>query len=210
MGSSKRNRRARSLEGECYYKILGVSKDADVGEIKKAYRKLALKYHPDKNRDDPEFAAEMFKHVAEAFEVLGDEEKRNKYDRYGRDGQSVSFDFRDASSLFEEFFANDPFFSSSFGTGFGDMFGRSMGFGGGFGGGFSDRFDDFFSSSQGFSSSSGGYSKSTRTVTQVINGKTVTKTETTIRYPDGRVETTSNQTKGIEGRKKKSKRRSLM
>lgn len=221
MGSpSKRN---RSLDNECYYKILGVSKDASEQQIKKAYRKLALKYHPDKNRDDPVFASEMFRHVAEAFEVLSDEEKREKYDRYGKNGQNMSFGFRDASSLFEEFFSNDPFFTSSFSTpvsrggfrgGFSGLFGGMGGFGSDMD--FDRGFDDFFGGNSmnmrsSCSTSNGGYSKSTRTVTQTINGKTVTRTETTVRYPDGRVETTSNCTKGIEGRKtKKSKNRSLM
>ena len=65
---------------ENYYDILGISKDAKPDEIKKAYRKLALQFHPDKNLGDQE-AEEKFKKVAEAYEVLGDEEKRGKYDK---------------------------------------------------------------------------------------------------------------------------------
>lgn len=68
-----------------YYEILGVSRDADNGAIKKAYRKLALKYHPDRNPDDKE-AEEKFKEAAEAYEVLSDQEKRARYDRYGHAG----------------------------------------------------------------------------------------------------------------------------
>jgi len=68
-----------------YYKILGVSREASQGEIKKAYRKLAIKYHPDKNPDDSE-AEIMFKEAAEAYEVLGDESKRSNYDRFGHSG----------------------------------------------------------------------------------------------------------------------------
>jgi len=67
---------------EDYYDILGISKNATQAEIKKAYRKLAIKYHPDKNPDDSE-AEEMFKKAAEAYEVLGNEEKRQKYDQFG-------------------------------------------------------------------------------------------------------------------------------
>src|SRR5690606_31232443 len=68
-----------------YYEILGVSRDATPEQIKKAYRKLALKYHPDKNKDDPE-AERRFKEAAEAFEVLSDPEKRSTYDQFGTAG----------------------------------------------------------------------------------------------------------------------------
>ncbi len=67
---------------EDFYNILGVSKNASDSEIKKAYRKLAIKYHPDKNPDDPK-AEEKFKQAAEAYEVLGSKEKRAKYDQFG-------------------------------------------------------------------------------------------------------------------------------
>lgn len=68
-----------------YYDILGVGRDASPEQIKKAYRKMALKYHPDKNPDDPE-AEKMFKNISEAYEALGDEEKRRIYDQFGKDG----------------------------------------------------------------------------------------------------------------------------
>ena len=69
----------------CYYEILEVQRDAEKSTIKKAYRKMAMKYHPDKNPGDTE-AEENFKAVNEAYQVLSDSEKRSIYDRYGKDG----------------------------------------------------------------------------------------------------------------------------
>ena len=68
-----------------YYEVLGVEKGASASEIKKAYRKLALKYHPDKNPDDAS-AEEKFKEAAEAYEVLSDDNKRERYNRFGHAG----------------------------------------------------------------------------------------------------------------------------
>ena len=73
------------MEELCYYEVLQVSKDATTTEIKKAYRKLALKYHPDKNPGDKE-AEEKFKIISEAYAVLSDDEKRQIYDTYGKEG----------------------------------------------------------------------------------------------------------------------------
>ncbi|UTJ05133.1 molecular chaperone DnaJ [Arcobacter roscoffensis] len=95
-----------------YYEILEVSTNAQKSEIKKAYRKMAMKYHPDKNPDDNE-AEEKFKAVNEAYQVLSDEEKRSIYDRYGKQGleghgQGGGFSggFDDLSSVFEEMFGS--------------------------------------------------------------------------------------------------------
>ncbi|WP_312632184.1 DnaJ domain-containing protein, partial [Mammaliicoccus sciuri] len=68
-----------------YYEVLGISKDAEAQEIKKAYRKLAMKYHPDRNPGDKE-AEEKFKEINEAYEVLSDDTKRKTYDQFGHDG----------------------------------------------------------------------------------------------------------------------------
>ena len=70
-----------------YYKILGVEKNASENDLKKAYRKLAIKYHPDKNQGNEE-ATEKFKEISEAYEILSDSEKRNVYDQFGKEGLS--------------------------------------------------------------------------------------------------------------------------
>lgn len=67
-----------------YYRTLGLAKTATIEEIKKAYKKLALRYHPDKNKNAG--AEEKFKEIAEAYEVLSDKQKRETYDKYGEDG----------------------------------------------------------------------------------------------------------------------------
>jgi molecular chaperone DnaJ len=100
-----------------YYEVLGVKKDANADEIKKAYRKKAMELHPDRNPDDPTAEAN-FKEAAEAFDVLKDDNKRARYDRYGHSGlhsggysepdfQNVSFE--DIFSRFGDIFGNDMF-----------------------------------------------------------------------------------------------------
>jgi len=93
-----------------YYDILGVSRNASQEEIKKAYRRLAMQYHPDRNKD-PE-ATERFKEINEAYEVLSDPEKRMAYDRFGHAGGGAPpggftdfGDFAGFGDIFEEFFS---------------------------------------------------------------------------------------------------------
>lgn len=97
----------------CYYEILGVSRDANAEVIKKTYRKLAMKYHPDHNPDNDK-AATHFKEAAEAYEVLSDSRKKQLYDRYGHEGLKDS-GYNDPGS------AEDIF--SHMGSVFGDLFG---------------------------------------------------------------------------------------
>ena len=111
-----------------YYDVLGVERDADDAQIKKAFRKLARQFHPDVNPDDPEAEA-RFKELAEAYEVLSDDQTRAAYDRYGFDGlrgQAVpdfsQFGFAD---LFDVFFGGDPFGSVLRASGAGGPWGES-------------------------------------------------------------------------------------
>jgi len=107
-----------------YYETLGVSKGAAQDEIKKAYRKLALQFHPDKNPGDKE-AEEKFKKAAEAYEVLSDAQKRQKYDQFGH----AAFENGGAGGFHGGGMTMEDIFSQ-----FGDIFGGFGGFGGGFGG----------------------------------------------------------------------------
>ena len=109
-----------------YYEVLGIDKGASEDEIKKAYRKIAIKYHPDRNPGNKE-AEEKFKEAAEAYDVLHDPQKRQQYDQFGFNGPGAGFGgggFGGGASM-----NMDDIFSM-----FGDIFGGHAGFGGGFGG----------------------------------------------------------------------------
>ena len=108
-----------------YYEVLGISKSASKDEIKKAYRKIALKYHPDKNPGD-NAAEDKFKEAAEAYEVLSNDQKRSRYDQFGHAGvgSAAGGGYGGGGMTMEDIF-------SSFGDIFGDAFGGFGGFGGG-------------------------------------------------------------------------------
>ncbi|MFW6159445.1 MAG: DnaJ domain-containing protein, partial [Planctomycetota bacterium] len=110
-----------------YYDVLGVSRDADTDEIKRAFRKLAARYHPDKNPDNKKEAEEKFKEVAEAYEVLSDPEKRSRYDQFGHEGLkgTTMHDYRGASV--EDIFASFSDLFGGAGGGRGDLFGDLFG-----------------------------------------------------------------------------------
>jgi molecular chaperone DnaJ len=109
-------------EKTCYYEVLQVVRTASKAEIDRAYRKLAIKYHPDSNRDD-ENAIEKFKEASEAYEVLSDAERRQRYDQYGHAGVSGTHQFNDVEDIFEVF---GDLFGGSGGM-FGDLFGNRGG-----------------------------------------------------------------------------------
>ncbi|XP_016315750.1 dnaJ homolog subfamily B member 2-like isoform X1 [Sinocyclocheilus anshuiensis] len=180
-----------------YYDVLGVSRHASPDDIKKAYRKQALRWHPDKNPDNKDEAETKFKEIAEAYEVLSDRSKRDAYDRYGRsdmpssgsggssfpdDFPGFTFTFRSPDEVFREFFGGqDPFADFFDDFPFGGMhsgfhssssrLGPSRFFS------FPSANADFtsFSSSMGGMGSMGGANfKSVSTSTRIVNGKRIT------------------------------------
>ncbi len=180
-----------------YYDTLGISKDASPADIKKAYRRQAIKWHPDKNSDPG--AEAKFQEIANAYEILSDDNARKRYDMYGKDGlggggggggfgdfgdwgdfgggETFSFNFgsRSAGDIFADFFADegeDPF--ADFDN-WGDFGGGSMGMG--MGGMHMGGASSASSFSFSFSSSGGGKQTFSRTETTIdANGRRVTKT----------------------------------
>ena len=127
--------------GEDYYKILGVKRNASKQEIKKAFKKLSLKWHPDKNKKNPKKAKEMFIKIANAYEVLSNDEKRKIYDQYGEEGVKQSeqgggtggthFNFNgNFEDIFNQFFGKGGGFKFTMGGGKNKKGKSSGGFGG--------------------------------------------------------------------------------
>lgn len=155
------------MEYKNYYDILGVSRNASQNEIKKAYRKLAAKYHPDRNPDDPS-AEEKFKEVGEAYEVLQDPEKRKLYDRVGKDwkqyqrtGGAENFDW----SQYARQGRQQGFGGQSYQTNFNDIFGEEQSGG-------SSPFSSFFETLFGGGSPFGGRSQTQGFKTSNAQGQT--------------------------------------
>ncbi len=124
------------MEYKDYYKTLGVEKDATQEEIKKAYRKLAMKYHPDRNPGDKS-SEEKFKEITEANEVLSDPEKRKKYDQLGSNWKQYQYaNSNNMNDVFSQFNRGGSGGSYQFQGDIGDLFGNI--------GGFSDFFESFF------------------------------------------------------------------
>ena len=117
--------------GKDFYAILGVEKNASEDDIKKAYRRMALRFHPDKNKEPD--AEEKFKEIAEAYEILSDKKKRDLYDKYGEDGLSgrmggmggggggagthFNHTFHDPREIFKNFFGTSNPFESFYNMG---------------------------------------------------------------------------------------------
>ncbi|XP_056610945.1 dnaJ homolog subfamily B member 2 isoform X1 [Triplophysa dalaica] len=183
-----------------YYDVLGVSRNASQDDIKKAYRKLALRWHPDKNPDNKEEADSKFKEIAEAYEVLSDKGKREAFDRYGTSGVPSSgsssstfpddfpgftFTFRSPDEVFREFFGGQDPFADFFGGFPGDDFpfgGMHSGFHSSSSRLGPSRFFSFpsanvdftsFSSMGGMGSMGGANFKSVSTSTRIVNGKRI-------------------------------------
>ena len=133
--------------GEDYYKLLGLKRGATKEQIKRAFKKLSLKYHPDKNRDNPKKAKEMFVKIANAYDVLSNDTKREIYDKYGEEGVKANEQGGNPGGAhFENMNFEDiinRFFGMGMGAGRGQRFSSRMGGGGGKSGGFG--FEDLFS-----------------------------------------------------------------
>lgn len=128
------------IRSKSYYEVLSVSKDCSSADVRKAYKKLAIKYHPDKNKDPK--AADAFKKISHAFSVLSDEQKRANYDRFGHeDGLGSTGNTNSTNMHFQGF---DPFdlFNQMFNDEFSSFMGRNHSFGGNRGGYQSFTFSD--------------------------------------------------------------------
>ena len=176
-------------EDKDLYGILGVSKTATQKEIKKAYKRQAMKWHPDKNPNNVDEATQKFQEIGEAYEILSDENSRANYDRFGYDGlknsfRNSNFKFHDPFSMFESFFDDDSFFAN-FGHDKDSKTGRKRSHG-------HSMFDEFFkfgdvggggntqtfSFSSGFGGGGASFSSMSES-TMFVNGKKIRKVSKT-------------------------------
>lgn len=194
----------------CYYEVLGLKKPSNEDEIRKAYKKLALKHHPDKNPDDTKGAEERFKEVSEAYAVLSDKDKKAIYDQYGHAGLTPGgmssggrggadfgrgFTFQSADELFKNFFKggffdeDDDFFAGS------AFFGNHRQNGGSrTTGGARSPFGGFFDDDMGFGSGFGGFGSGFSSMSSMSTGGGVSKSTTTVKNGN-KVITTTKTTK---------------
>ncbi|XP_044294084.1 dnaJ homolog subfamily B member 2-like isoform X2 [Varanus komodoensis] len=190
-----------------YYEALGVPHNASPDDIKKAYRKKALQWHPDKNPDNKEYAEQKFKEIAEAYEVLSDKSKREVYDRYGKEGlmgaggpsgsrahpgPEYTFTFRSAHDVFREFFGGRDPFADFFDDPFSDL--RGPGPRHPAAGTFFSPFpasQEFFTSTLGPGINAGMGFRSVSTSTRFVNGKRIT-TKRIVENGQERVEVEEN------------------
>ncbi|KAM5156935.1 dnaJ homolog subfamily B member 6 isoform 1-T1 [Mantella aurantiaca] len=207
-----------------YYEILGVVTNASQDDIKKAYRKLALKWHPDKNPDNKDEAERKFKEVAEAYEVLSDPKKRDIYDRFGKDGLTggggggggtqydnpfqFGFTFRSPDDVFRDFFGGrDPFSFDLFDDPFDDFFGNRRGHRGSRnrpGGSFFSAFGGFPGFSTGFIPFDSGFTTSFGAIGQ--GGFTSFSSSSFGGTGMGNFKSVSTSSKIVNGRKVTTKR----
>jgi len=113
------------INSDDYYKVLNVSRDANENDIKRSYRKLAMKYHPDKNKGDKK-AEENFKKIGEAYGVLSDKEQKEQYDNYGKEGLQGGPQIN-PNDIFQSFFGGSNHHSTSMNMGIPDIFSNMMG-----------------------------------------------------------------------------------
>ncbi|XXG46743.1 hypothetical protein AAC387_Pa02g1511 [Persea americana] len=172
--------------GVDYYGILEVNRNATDEDVKKSYRKLAMKWHPDKNPNNKQEAEAKFKEISEAYEVLSDPQKRAVYDQYGEENgkpggpNDFNFNHRNAEEIFAEFFGSSPFEFSSMGRAKSVRKPDSAFFGG-----FSGQ-ENFRSQTEGAGATGGGAPQKPPPVEKVltINVKPGWKKGTKITFPD--------------------------
>lgn len=142
-----------------YYKVLGINRNATIKEIKKAYHKLALKWHPDKNKNNIETANKKFREITEAYDTLSNETKRRNYDMFGKvDNNTININ---PDEIFKSFFGNQNIFQV-----------------------FSNADNMFNINIGGFAHTNQPTETKTRT-TFIKNGEVITKITTTKKFPDG-------------------------